>query len=73
MESSLPVRCAPKAQYLLVLQQDQWSERGLKAAFVLSDSKSKGWEKIRNINLVSFSQICEETRRIQDPVEFTGT
>lgn len=35
-----------------------------------TDSKSEEWEKIGNISLESHSQIFEETRRIQDPVQF---
>ena len=37
-----------------------------------SDSKSKERERIGNASLESSSQICEETRRIEDPVQFTG-
>ena len=42
-----------------------------RAAFVLSDSKSKGEEKIGNVSLERCGQILEETRRTQDPVQFT--
>lgn len=35
-------------------------------------SKSEGSRKLRNVNVEGWSQILEETRRIQDPVQFTG-
>lgn len=41
-----------------------------RAAFVLNDSKSEGWEKIGNVSLESCGPISEEARRIQDPVQF---
>lgn len=34
-------------------------------------SEKEKQEKIRNISLKSYSQIFEETRKIQDPVQFT--
>lgn len=40
-----------------------------RAVFVLGDSKSEGWEKSGNIRLESRSQIFEETRIIQEPVQ----
>ena len=45
---------------------------GKKAVLVLNDPKSKGCEKIGNVSLESHSQILGETRRIQDPAQFTG-
>ena len=43
-------------------------QRNSRAVFALSDSKSREWEKIENMNLESCSQIIEEIRRIQDSV-----
>lgn len=40
-----------------------------RAVLVLSDPKSKEWEKIGKVSLKSHSQILEETR-IQDPAQF---
>ena len=46
-----------------------WSlPRRVKAVFVVSDSKSEGWEKFGILSLDAYSQIVEETRRIQYPV-----
>ena len=42
-----------------------------RAVFVLSDSKLEGQEKTGKASLVSCSQIFEEIKRIQDPVQFT--
>lgn len=41
-----------------------------KAVVFHSDSESKEWEKIGNVSLEYSSQILEETKRIQDPVQF---
>ena len=78
MEPSSAVICVSKAQVpevgcYLVNQEDlvyplQGDSR---AVFALSDSKSEEWEKIGNMSLESCSQIFEEIRRIQDPVQFT--
>lgn len=46
---------------------------GSRAAFVLSDSKSEGWEKTGNVSLETCSRTFEETRRIQDPVQVIDT
>ena len=43
-----------------------------RAAFVLGDSKSEGWEKIGKFILEHHNQILKETSRIQDPVQFTS-
>ena len=40
--------------------------------YFYSDSKSEEREVMENVSLENSSQICEETRRIQDPVQFTG-
>lgn len=43
---------------------------GKRAVLVLNDYKAKGWEKFGNVSLESCSYILEETRHIQDPVQF---
>lgn len=36
------------------------------------DSKSKEWGKIRYVNLESSNAVLEQTKRIQDTIQFTG-
>ena len=50
---------------------DGFFQGGSRAVFVLSDSKSEGWEKMGNVSLESCSQTFEETRRVQGPVQVT--
>ena len=54
------VRCVPKAQYFLVLQQCQWlgaiGKWGSRVVFILGDSQSEVWEKMGNISLVSLAR-----------------
>lgn len=45
---------------------------GKRPILVHSDSKAKDGRIIRNVSLESHGQILEETRRIENPTEFTG-
>lgn len=42
------------------------------AVFVLSDFKSEQLAKTGKVSLEEYSQIFDETRRIQDTSQFTG-
>lgn len=44
--------------------------RKFKSSLALGDSKSEGCNKIGSVSFESCSQSFEETRRIQDPVQF---
>ena len=59
---------------LSLYQVVQLQSAGLqeKGSFSSQWFKAKIREKIENVSLESCSQIFEETRRIQDPVQFTG-
>lgn len=46
---------------------------GKRAVLAVSDAKSKDGRKLRNVSLENHSQISEESRRIQDPVQLTRT
>ena len=43
-----------------------------KKVLVLSDAKSKGWEKMANVHGESRSQILEGTQKTSDAVQFSG-
>ena len=43
-----------------------------RAVLVLSDAKSKGWEKMANVHGESRSQILEGTQKTSDAVQFSG-
>ena len=45
---------------------------GKRIVLALNDSKSKGGNKIGNVNLESHNQMLEETRKIQNSVQFIG-
>lgn len=44
---------------------------GKRAVLAVSDAKSKDGRKLRNVSLENHSQISEESRIIQDPVQLT--
>ena len=46
---------------------------GKRVVFVFNDLESEVGRKIENISLESCSQILEETRRIQHPIQLAGT
>lgn len=47
-------------------------KRAVWVSFLPSNSKSKEWERIRNVSLESSSHMLEATRRIHDAVQSTG-
>ena len=74
VETSSTVRYIPFVQVIWVVKRTWYSpfQGDSGAIFVLSDSKSEGWEKIGQLSLESRSQLFEETRRTQGIVQFTG-
>lgn len=76
--SFLTVACRPSVQVpwsLVAIWIVRWTwyhpfQGHSRAVFVVRGSRSEGWKKVENVSLESGSQIFEETKRIQDPVQF---
>jgi len=63
--------CGDFSEIYIKLPNFSFHGFGKRAALVLNDSKSEGWEKIGNVSLKSFSQISRilEEFRIQSCLE----
>ena len=64
--------CGDFSEVYIKLSDTSLQGCGKRPILVHSDSKSKDGRIIRNVSLESHGQISEETRRIQNPIKFTG-